>query len=214
MLAGAASKKLVTGHPFRTPSDVTLLLRDASRGSSDAFAALLPLVYDELKVLARSKLRLEREGHTLNATALVHEAYLRLVGQTETEWQGRAHFFAVASQAMRRILVDHARRRGAERRGGGEVTIPIDAAEALAAESQLSIDEVDRLLALDEALERLDRFNPRGARVVEYRFFGGLSFPEIAEVLGLSEVTARRAWTLAKSWLRQELGAYAPLEPA
>jgi RNA polymerase sigma factor (TIGR02999 family) len=197
-------------HPAGNASEITLLLRQASRGNADAFTKLFPLIYDELKRLAESKLRFEREGHTLGPTALVHEAYLKLVGQTEVEWQSRSHFFAVAAQAMRRILVDHARRRGAGKRGSGARLVPLELAEDVAAAGSLGAgDEAERLLALDAALERLGRFNPRGARVVEYRFFGGLPFGEIAEVLGLSEVTARRAWTVAKGWLRREMSAEA-----
>jgi RNA polymerase sigma factor (TIGR02999 family) len=188
-------------------SEVSLLLRQASHGDNTAFARLFPLVYDELKQLARTKLRFEREGHTLNTTALVHEAYLKLVGQTEVEWQSRSHFFAVASQAMRRILVDHARQRGAAKRGGSSVRVPLEMAEQVGVgESPFSHEEAEGLIALDAALERLGQFNPRGASVVEYRFFGGLPFREIGEVLGVSEVTARRAWTMAKTWLRRELG--------
>jgi RNA polymerase sigma factor (TIGR02999 family) len=189
-------------------TQVTVLLRRASRGDADAFAQLFPLVYDELKRLAASKLRFERENHTLSATALVHEAYLRLVGQTEVEWQSRSHFFAVAAQAMRRILVDHARRRGASKRGAGARVVPLELAENVAGgEWPGSADEAERLLVLDAALERLGQFNPRGARVVEYRFFGGLPLHQVAEVLGISEVTARRAWTVAKGWLRREMAA-------
>jgi RNA polymerase sigma factor (TIGR02999 family) len=199
-----------TGAAPDQPTEVTLLLRQAGRGDAAAFTRLFPLIYDELKRLAESKLRFERDDHTLGPTALVHEAYLRLVGQTEVEWQSRSHFFAVAAQAMRRILVDHARRRGAGKRGAGARPVPLEMAEQVAGDRSGTGDEAERLLALDAALERLGRFNPRGARVVEYRFFGGLLFTEIAEVLGLSEVTARRAWTMAKSWLRRELGAESP----
>jgi RNA polymerase sigma factor (TIGR02999 family) len=189
------------------PTEVTLLLRRASQGETGAFDRLLPLVYDELKRLAESKLQFEHENHTLSATALVHEAYLKLVGQTEVEWQSRSHFFAVAAQAMRRILVDHARRRGAGKRGAGARAVPLELAENVGGEGWPgSGDDAERLLLLDAALERLGKFNPRGARVIEYRFFGGLPFGEIAEVLGVSEVTARRAWTVAKSWLRGEMG--------
>jgi RNA polymerase sigma factor (TIGR02999 family) len=193
-----------------SPADatgVTLLLRRAGSGDPAAFTQLFPLIYDELKRLAENKLRFERENHTLSATALVHEAYLRLVDQTEVEWQSRTHFFAVAAQAMRRILVDHARRRGAGKRGAGARVVPLEMAENVGdGEWPGTGDDGERLLLLDAALERLGRFNPRGARVVEYRFFGGLPFAEIAEVLGVSEVTARRAWTMAKTWLRYEVG--------
>lgn len=190
--------------------DVTQALLALSSGNRSALDGLLPVIYDQLRAQAQRALRGERPDHTLSPTALVHEAYLKLVGQTEVEWQSRSHFFAVAAQAMRRILVDHARRRGAGKRGSGARLVPLELAEDVAAAGSLGAgDEAERLLALDAALERLGRFNPRGARVVEYRFFGGLPFGEIAEVLGLSEVTARRAWTVAKGWLRREMSAEA-----
>ena len=165
------------------------------------------MVYDELKGMARGKLRLEREGHTLNTTALVHEAYLKLVNQDRVEWQSRSHFFAVAAQAMRRILVDYAKMRNAARRGGGAAHVPLDAAsEPGPSDESLSDAQALELIDLDEAIQRLAEFNPRGADVVLYRFFGGLSYGEIADVLGVSEITARRAWTAAKAWLSRELG--------
>ncbi len=182
-------------------SPVTRLLRDASFGNREAFDRLLPLVYAELRILAQSQLRRERDGHTLNATALVHEAYVRLVGQERVEWAGRAHSYGVAAQAMRRVLINYAESRRAQKRGGGAVHVPLDEAAPV-----LSSDEAGDLVDLDEALTRLEAFNERGARVVEYRFFGGLTHEEIADVLGLSTITVRRAWTVAKSWLRRELG--------
>ncbi len=185
------------------PNEVTRLLSEASGGNRDALDQLFPLVYDELKSISRSRLRREREGHTLNATALVHEAYLALVEQDRVEWQSRAHFFAVASLAMRRILISYARARLSEKRGAGEVPVPLDAvAGTLEAPDVLTEDEATDLLALDGALENLRNFNPQGAEVVEYRFFGGLEHKEIAEVTGVSEVTVRRRWTAAKTWLR------------
>jgi RNA polymerase sigma factor (TIGR02999 family) len=197
--------------PPRETSEVTLLLHQVSGGDRSAFARLFPLVYDELKVLARSKLVFEREGHTLDTTALVHEAYVKLVGQTRIEWRSRTHFLAVAAQAMRRILVDYARARSASKRSGSVRTVPVEMADNLAAADwPLSQEESEGLVALDAALERLSQFDPRGANVVEYRFFGGLRFREIGEVLGVSEVTARRSWAISKSWLRRELGAPEP----
>ncbi len=181
--------------------DVTRLLEEASGGNRGAFDQLFPKVYDELRRLAQAKLRWERDGHTLNATSLVHEAYFRLVGQERVQWQGRGHFFAIASQAMRRILLSYAEARTAAKRGGGAVHVPLDTAEALLTEEQ-STD----LIELDLALTRLAQFDERGARVVEYRFFGGLEHAEVAEILGVSEVTVRRAWRTARAWLRQELG--------
>jgi RNA polymerase sigma factor (TIGR02999 family) len=200
-------------------SEITGLLREAARGNRDAFDRLLPMVYGELAMIARGRLRHERDGHTLNTTALVHEAYLRLVDQTRVEWNGRGHFFAVASEAMRRILVDYAKRQRAGKRGGGAVHLPLEVVgEQVGAEGLLTDDQATELLALDDALERLAEFNPQGARIVQYRFFGGLSTPEVANVLGTSERTVRRSWSVAKAWLRRELddaigGAAALLEP-
>jgi RNA polymerase sigma factor (TIGR02999 family) len=186
--------------PSAGPDPITQLLSAASGGNVDALNELFPLIYEELRRLAQSRLRAERSDHTLGATALVHEAYLKLVEQSRVDWQNRAHFFAVASQAMRRILINYANMKKAGRRGGGLPHIALE-------EAGLTFDEgqADELLALDEALDRLKSFNPRGADVVVFRFFGGLSHAEIAEVLGTSEVTVRRAWTAAKTWLRLEL---------
>ncbi|MGI9626275.1 MAG: ECF-type sigma factor [Longimicrobiales bacterium] len=181
-------------------SEVTQLLDQASEGNRAAFNQLLPHVYDELRQLAASRLRYERDSHTLNATALVHEAYVRLVGQERVKWQGRAHFFAIASQAMRRILMNYAEARNAQKRGGKAVHVGLDEA-AVSMGDELATE----LLALNEALNNLERFNERGAKVVEYRFFGGLSNNEIAEAMGLSEVTVRRAWRAARAWLRDAL---------
>ena len=164
----------------------------------------MPLVYDHLRRMASRQLGAERAGHTLSATALVHEAWLRLVDQTQVQWQDRAHFFAIASRAMRRILIDFARRHRAARRGGVDGAPPapvsLDAVE-------LSVTErADALIALDEALERLAQVDPRLARVVECRFFAGLTEVETAEALGVSRRTAAREWALARGWLHQELG--------
>jgi RNA polymerase sigma factor (TIGR02999 family) len=149
--------------------------------------------------------RAERSGHTLNTTALVHEAYLKLVDQTRVEWQSRGHFFAVASEAMRRILVDYAKSRRAAKRGGDAPRLDLGSAANLPADSPFSDDEALELIELDGALDRLAAFNEQGARVVQYRFFGGLSTDEVAEVLGCSERTVRRSWTAARAWLRKEL---------
>jgi RNA polymerase sigma factor (TIGR02999 family) len=184
---------------------ITALLREAAAGNRAAFDRLLPLVYEELKQVARNKLRLERPGHTLNTTALVHEAYFRLVGQTRTEWKNQHHFFAVASEAMRRILIDYAKQRRAAKRGGSASPVPLDEAEDVPAGALFSDDQAEELLMLDDALQRLAEFNPDGARVVQYRFFGGLSLEEIGKLMGTSERTARRVWSMAKAWLRQEL---------
>lgn len=193
--------------PHQNDGDISQLLVEVSNGKTDAFERLLPLIYGELKVIARSRLRAERSGHTLSTTALVHEAYLKLVDQSRVEWRGRQHFFAVAAEAMRRILVDYARHRRAAKRGGEQNVVSLNEADALAiADDALSLEHADELLALDEALERLAAFNPQGARVVQYRFFGGLGHDQIAELLGVSERTVRRSWMVAKAWLRRELG--------
>lgn len=155
--------------------------------------------------MARNRLRAERDSHTLNTTALVHETYLKLIRQERIEWQSRAHFFAIGAQAMRRVLVDHARARNADRRGGRDVHVPVDVAEGETPELLTDRQAAD-VLALNDALDGLERFDERAARVVEYRFFGGLKYEEIGSILGVSAVTARRAWTGARAWLRRELG--------
>jgi RNA polymerase sigma factor (TIGR02999 family) len=180
--------------------DVTRLLGELRNARSDAVVdELLPLVYDELRRVARARLRGEREGHTLNATALVHEAYLKLVDQRETDWKNRAHFFAVASRAMRRILIDYANMRNAQKRGGGEAVVTL--ADGDAAYSA----RTDDLLALDEALRTLETLDPRQAQVVQLRFFGGLRSQEIAEVLDVSLATVNRDWRSARAWLTTRL---------
>ncbi len=191
-----------------TPPDadqLTALLEAASGGNAEALNRAFPLVYDALRGLARSQLRSERPGHTLSTTALVHEAYLKLVGQRDVQWRGRAHFYAIASQAMRRILLNHARGRRAAKRGGDPVPIRLEQAGLRVPDERL-----DDLLALDEAIERLQAFNPRGADVVVYRFFGGLSYEEIADAMDTSVVTVRRAWTAARTWLHRELSQAMP----
>jgi RNA polymerase sigma factor (TIGR02999 family) len=191
---------------LRPSGEITRLLRDASMGNRAAFDRLVPLVYDELHRIAGNRLKLEPAGHTLGPTALVHEAYLQLVAQDRTEWHSRAHFFAVAAQAMRRILTNHAKAKHRDKRGGHAVHVELSAAEE-GSLMPFTDDQADELLALDDALTRLRAFNSEGADVVEYRFFGGLAFTEIAEVLGVAEVTVRRRWTAARAWLRGELGA-------
>ena len=184
--------------------DVTRLLLAWRDGDAVAASRLMPLVYDELRRLARDYLRHERGGHTLQPTALVHEAYLRLVDDTQIQWQGRAHFFGVAARAMRRILVDHARAHNAAKRGGGVEKIPLeDAGDLLAAH------DVD-LVELDGALETLAQTYPRQSEVVEMRFFGGLEAREIAEVLQVSEKTILRDWNFAKLFLWRELNTTPP----
>ena len=183
------------------PPDLTRLLREWASGEPQAFTRLVELVYPELRRIAAQHLSRERQGHTLQPTALVNEAYMRLMGQQQVSWQNRAHFYGIAAQAMRRILVDHARRsRAAKREGGERVTLD----ESVADHSERSVD----LLALDDALNRLAKALPRQARVVELRFFSGLDIEETAEVLGISPATVKRDWTFAKAFLQREMDAH------
>lgn len=181
------------------PNDVTRLLRAWGDGNKEALDRLAPLVYRELHRIARRLMAGERENHTLQATALVNEAYLRLVDADQANWQDRAHFFAICARAMRQILVDHARSRGSVKRGGGEVRVELE--ERAAASSSPEVD----LLELDEALKRLAALDPRKSRVVELHFFGGLSLEETAEALKVSTKTVQRDWDLARGWLYREL---------
>jgi RNA polymerase sigma factor (TIGR02999 family) len=182
--------------------DVTALLLAVSQGETKARDELIERVYDELRELARRQLRRERGEHTLQPTALVHEIYQRLIDQDRVEWRNRAHFFAVAAVLMRRVLVDHARRSGAQRRGGGAQKIALTE-EIAAAPGGLDVD----VLALDAALEELTTFDPGQARIVELRFFGGLSVEETAEAVGVSRATVMRDWAMARAWLHQRLTA-------
>ena len=181
--------------------DVTQLLLKWSNGDRDALENLLPLVYRELHQLASRYLRRERSDHTLQATALVHEAYLKLIDQREVKWQNRAHFYGVAAQAMRRILVDHARGHMAAKRGSGGVKLSLEDNEA----AIVSAEKAEELVALDEALNRLSEIDPQKSRIVELRFFGGLSIEETAEVMGVSAPTVKRQWRMAKAWLYGQL---------
>lgn len=190
--------------PESEPHEITALLREASSGRREALDQLLPLVYDELSGMAHARLLQEAPGHTLETAGLVHEAWLRLIRQHRAEWNDRRHFFAVASEAMRRILVDHARRRHSAKRGGPAIHLPIESVDTPA--PPVLADPDDALIALDLALTRLAVFNTAGAEVVQYRFFGGLTMPEVADQMGISERTARRAWSAARAWLRREVG--------
>ena len=181
--------------------DVTGLLGDWSRGDRRALDRLLPLVYAELRRIAARQLRLERDGHTLQPTALVHEAYLRLVEQRSGDWESRAHFFGVAAQVMRRILVDHARRQAARKRTAGVQRVPLEAIAETAAVNQVPV------IGLDQALGRLERLDPGLAQLVELRAFAGLTIDEAAHVLKVSPSTAKRDWRTAKAWLTHELGS-------
>jgi RNA polymerase sigma factor (TIGR02999 family) len=176
---------------------VTLLLAEWAKGNQQALDDLTPLVYRELRQLAASYLRKERLGHTLQPTALVHEAYMRLVDQTSPTWQSRSHFFGVAARLMRQILVDHARRKHAGKRAG--IKVPLD--EAVSFQQERSRD----LMALDSGLTALEKIDPRKCRAVELRYFGGLSMEEIAQTLGVSPITVRRDLRMAEAWLHQEM---------
>ncbi len=180
--------------------DVTTWLERLTGGDPEALDEVVRRLYDELRQLARSRLRNERDPRTLGTTALVSEAYLRLVGQQSMSAESRTRFFAIASNTMRRVLVDHARTRKRLKRGGGVRPVPLDDVEEV-----LSEGESDEVLALDDALNRLARANPRAATVVEQRFFAGLSVAEVAAGLGISEKTAQRDWITARAWLRKEV---------
>jgi RNA polymerase sigma-70 factor (ECF subfamily) len=181
------------------PLTISQLLVEWSEGDRAALDRLMPLVYDELRRLARSYLRRERPDHTLQATALVHEAYMRLIDQHSVSWQNRAHFFGIASQMMRRILVNHALARATAKRGGHAEKLALD--EAIVVDGERQID----LVVLDDALKELEAADARQCRIVELRFFGGLSIEETAEVLKLSPATVKREWNTAKLWLRRRI---------
>jgi RNA polymerase sigma factor (TIGR02999 family) len=180
-------------------SDATQILAEINAGNADAAARLLPLVYDEFRAMAARYLHHERADHTLQPTALVHEAYLKMVDQSRVDWQGRTHFFAVAAQAMRRVLIDHARHHSRQKRGGGRHKIVLDEAVALSPQRD------EEVLALDEALVRLAAVDARQAKIVELRFFGGLTVEEVGQVLGVSKRTIEGDWTMARAWLKREL---------
>jgi RNA polymerase sigma factor (TIGR02999 family) len=204
MGAGGIMKGIVVGLALYNSTntvhgeDISALLHAWSRGDEGALGQLTPIVYHELRRLARGYMRRERPGHSLQTTALVNEAYMRLVDYKRMQWQDRAHFFAVSAQVMRRILVEHARRHNLKR-GGGVQHVPLDEAAVVGGDT-----EVD-LVGLDEAMMSLARIDPRKVQVVEMRFFGGMSVEETAEVLKLSPVTVKREWRAAKLWLHREL---------
>jgi RNA polymerase sigma-70 factor (ECF subfamily) len=181
------------------PREVTQLLIDWRGGDESALNRLMPLVYDELRRIAHRYMRRERPGHTLQTTAVVNEAYVRLVGQRQVEFQNRAHFFAVAAQVMRHLLVDYARNQKYAKRGGGAQQVTLDEAAIV------STGRNEQLLALDEALARLASIDKRKSRLVELRYFGGMSTEETAEVLGVSAITVKREWQKAKAWLYREM---------
>jgi RNA polymerase sigma factor (TIGR02999 family) len=185
----------------KSEDQVTQLLGQLSGGNRGVIDSLMPLVYNELHIMAENQMRRERANHTLSSTGLVNEAYMKLVDQTRVTWQNRAHFFAIAAQAMRRILINYAQQRLAKKRGGGQI-VATYTDEELVRESR-----ADELIALDEALERLKKLNERQCKVVECRFFAGLTQEEIAEALGVSVPTVRRDWRIARAWLSRELDA-------
>jgi RNA polymerase sigma factor (TIGR02999 family) len=187
-----------------TPGEITRLLEEFRAGKRDAESRLVEAVYPELRRIAARYLRRERAGHTLQATALANEAYLQLIGNADPSWKNRGHFFAMAAQAIRRILVDYGRKRHAAKRDGGRRKIELTVALAI------SEDRLEEVLAVDEALTRLAAWDPRQCRVVEMKFFGGLTEDEIAEVLGISTRTVIRDWNVARAWLHGELNAATP----
>lgn len=185
---------------IRSPENITYLLKQWSDGDEQALDRLTPLVYKELRQQAARYLRRERFGNTMNATALINEAYLRLIDAQEVRWQGRAHFFAIAANLMRRILVDHARRRDAEKRAGAQIHLTLERTVAPAKQANLDV------LAIDRALTKLAAIDRQQAQIVELRFFSGLSVEETAAALGISSRTVKRDWSVARAWLRREIG--------
>ena len=182
-----------------TPNEVTIYLREYQNGNRDALDKLFPLVYDELRRLAANRLRGERADHTLQATALVHEAYMRLVEQHSADWQNRAHFFGLAAEMMRRILVNHAVKNNADKRFGNQTRLALDEMVDFTQGQDVN------LILLDEALTKLAAFDPKQAKIVELKFFAGLTNEEIAEVIGVSDSTIKREWRIAKAWLHEQL---------
>lgn len=180
--------------------NITEMLHQWSCGNADVMNELLPLIYDELHRRAAAYLRRERPNHTLQATALVHEAYLKLIDQRDDNWENREHFFSIAAQAMRRILVDHARNRHRQKRGGSKEDVPLEEV-LLATADEANVD----VLALHDAMKKLAKFDPQQEKIVELRYFGGLTLDEAADSLGISRATAARDWQVAKAWLHREM---------
>ena len=181
------------------PGEITRLLNASTEGNREAFDRLFPLLYEELRRIAHARISNERPDHTLSTTALVHEAYLKLVDYRQIQYHGRAHFFAIMAQAMRNILVTYAHRRKADKRGGGQANLPLETVQVM------SDERAEEVLALEEALTRLKRVNERRCRVVECRFFAGMTIEETAVALDISPVTVKRDWNLARAWLNREL---------
>ena len=192
------------------PTDVTMLLSELENGNKEAAAQLFPLVYNELRRIAERYMRYERPDHTLQATALVHEAFLEVAGQSPQHFQNRTHFLAFAANVMRNFLVDYARGRNAQKRAGAHVIVPLEQAFNLSAaiipgRAEGGADQFEELLKLDSALERLAKLDPRQAKIVELRFFGGLGVEETADIVGISPRTVKRDWNVARAWLQAEL---------
>ena len=186
--------------PAESDSPTVSILQNEALNATDRAERLLPLVYDQLRAAAQRQLRSERADHTLQATALVHEAYIKLVGGQEINWQNRAHFFGIAANSMRQILVDYARKRNSQKRGEGKTHLSLDSAEEIVFETE------EDIIALDEAMKKLEVFDPDLSKVVELRFFAGLNVEETAKVLNCSASTVKREWSLARAWLFRELG--------
>ena len=187
---------------MKEPGTITVWLRRLQEGDASAYDKLIPLLYDELRLVAKQRLQKERPNHTMGATALVNEVYLKFINQKLLQLSDRNEFMAVASAAMRHILVDYARARNRAKRGGGKPNIPLDEIEHF-----LSEREAEEVLILDEALERLTKVNERASQVIQYRFFGGLTLDETAEAMGISKRSVQRSWTTARAWLRKEITA-------
>lgn len=183
--------------PTISPHEITQLLADWGKGDKSALEKLLPFVHSELRQIARRQMSYERPGHTLQATALINEAYLKLLGQERFEWHSRAHFFAVCAQIMRHILIDHARAHARDKRGGGAIRVSFNDADA----AVMGGEKAEQLIAVEDALRFLERVDPQKGRIVELRYFGGLSIEETAEVLNISPRTVRREWQRSKAWL-------------
>ena len=188
-----------------TKQAVTQLLQSTQAGDKEAVNQLLPMVYDEMRKIAHQKLKFERRGHTLDTTALVHEAYFKLIDHDKVEWQSRAHSLGVAAMAMKRILINYAKRRSAIKRGANfsKAELEMDSIEGNM--KNMSKDMAEEILALENALNRMKEFNERGSKVIDYHFFGGLTWKEISEVMGIAPVTVRRTWYASRLWLRREM---------
>jgi RNA polymerase sigma factor (TIGR02999 family) len=200
---------IMSGENNHTKQTATQLLQASQAGDQQAINDLIPLVYNEMKKIARQKLHFERKNHTLDTTALVHEAYFKLIKQDEVEWQSRAHFLGIAALAMKRILINYAEYKRAVKRGGDYSSVELNEIEDPDA-SLIPDSMAEEILTLNEALKRMEKFNERGSRVVEYHFFGGLTWEEISTVMGIAPITVRRSWNAARMWLSREMNQQNP----